>query len=350
MVRAKPLIASLPGGSRADITPSRANNLLAHRRTTGDEEAQGGRAAARHRASAPDGARRRGRAARSSSGSRSGAAAAAPTAARIRRPRPGTAADGSEAEAKKVSEGLPLSQQVGRLVVLRFAGTSEPGYVRRVLADGRAAGAILFRDNLTGPTRRRRWRAAAAAARRAPPLIMVDQEGGDIRILPWAPPARSQPRRPRRARSARTPRRPRGRCAPATSTSRSRRSATWRASRAPRSPARAFSTDFQAAAKAMAEAVRGWRAGGVAPTAKHFPGLGGATVEHRRRARDDRPPAEQIRGARPGAVQGGDRGRRPARDGRARALPGARRRADRLAVASRSSRACCATSSASTAS
>jgi beta-N-acetylhexosaminidase len=28
----------------------------------------------------------------------------------------------------------------------------------------------------------------------------------------------------------------------------------------------------------MAEAVRGWRAGGVLPTAKHFPGLGGATV------------------------------------------------------------------------
>jgi beta-N-acetylhexosaminidase len=28
----------------------------------------------------------------------------------------------------------------------------------------------------------------------------------------------------------------------------------------------------------MAAAVAGWRAGGVAPTAKHFPGLGGATV------------------------------------------------------------------------
>ena len=35
--------------------------------------------------------------------------------------------------------------------MLRFAGTSAPGYVRRVLSEGRAAGAILFRDNLTGP-------------------------------------------------------------------------------------------------------------------------------------------------------------------------------------------------------
>jgi beta-N-acetylhexosaminidase len=28
----------------------------------------------------------------------------------------------------------------------------------------------------------------------------------------------------------------------------------------------------------MADSVKGWRAAGVAPTAKHFPGLGGATV------------------------------------------------------------------------
>ena len=41
---------------------------------------------------------------------------------------------------------------------------------------------------------------------------------------------------------------------------------------------RAFSTDFQAAAEATAESVRGWRKGGVAPTAKHFPGLGGAVT------------------------------------------------------------------------
>ena len=56
-----------------------------------------------------------------------------------------------EEAARKVSEGLPLSQQVGRLVVLRFAGTRAPGYVRRRLRQGRVAGAILFRDNATSP-------------------------------------------------------------------------------------------------------------------------------------------------------------------------------------------------------
>ncbi|HET8949340.1 MAG TPA: hypothetical protein VFN44_02485, partial [Solirubrobacteraceae bacterium] len=48
-----------------------------------------------------------------------------------------------EEVARKVNEGLPLTKQVGRLVVLRFAGTSAPGYVREVLGEGRAAGAIL---------------------------------------------------------------------------------------------------------------------------------------------------------------------------------------------------------------
>jgi beta-N-acetylhexosaminidase len=41
---------------------------------------------------------------------------------------------------------------------------------------------------------------------------------------------------------------------------------------------RAFATDAGSASEAMAAAVDGWRAGGVAATAKHFPGLGGATV------------------------------------------------------------------------
>jgi beta-N-acetylhexosaminidase len=41
---------------------------------------------------------------------------------------------------------------------------------------------------------------------------------------------------------------------------------------------RSFSTSAAAAGRAVAAAVRGWRAGGVAPTAKHFPGLGGARV------------------------------------------------------------------------
>jgi beta-N-acetylhexosaminidase len=41
---------------------------------------------------------------------------------------------------------------------------------------------------------------------------------------------------------------------------------------------RAFSSDPDTAAAAVSDAVRGWHEGGVATTVKHFPGLGGATV------------------------------------------------------------------------
>jgi beta-N-acetylhexosaminidase len=41
---------------------------------------------------------------------------------------------------------------------------------------------------------------------------------------------------------------------------------------------RSFSSDSRLASNAMSSAVRGWRAGGIASTAKHFPGLGAARV------------------------------------------------------------------------
>jgi beta-N-acetylhexosaminidase len=85
-------------------------------------------------------------------------------------------------------DGLTLRQQVGQLIVLRFAGTTAPGYVREALRERRAAGAILFRDNVADPTQ---LRALTRALRRAGgrPIVAVDQEGAEIRIVPWAPPA-----------------------------------------------------------------------------------------------------------------------------------------------------------------
>src|SRR5262249_32489196 len=79
----------------------------------------------------------------------------------------------------------PLTRQAGKLVALRFAGTSAPSYVRRVLHDGHAAGAILFRDNVTGPDQLRALTAALRKSGQAAgvmPIVCVDQEGGQIRI------------------------------------------------------------------------------------------------------------------------------------------------------------------------
>ena len=162
--------------------------------------------------------------------------------------------------------------------MLRFAGTSAPGYVRDILRDGRAAGAILFRDNLLDPEQTEALTGQLRRGAAGPPLICVDQEGGEIRILPWAPPERSQAAQA----AAGTVR------ADAEASARALRAAGVNVTLAPVADVasvpgaalagRAFATGFGTAAQAIADSVRGWREGGVAPTVKHFPGLGGATV------------------------------------------------------------------------
>jgi beta-N-acetylhexosaminidase len=172
---------------------------------------------------------------------------------------------------------LTLQQQVGQLIVLRFAGTTAPGYVRDALHERRAAGVILFRDNVTAPEQ---LQALAAQLRRAGgrPVVAVDQEGGEVRILPWAPPAASAPEQAA-AGSVRDD---------ANAAASALRDAGITLSLAPVGDVpnvagsalggRAFSNDPKAVSDAMTAAVGGWRAGGIAATAKHFPGLGGATV------------------------------------------------------------------------
>jgi beta-N-acetylhexosaminidase len=172
---------------------------------------------------------------------------------------------------------LTLRQQVGQLIVLRFAGTTAPDYVREALRERRAAGAILFHDNVVDPAQ---VRALTGALRRAGgrPIVALDQEGGKIRIVPWAPPAASAPEQAA-AGSVR---------ADAAAAAAVLRRLGVTVSLAPVGDVpsvadaalgeRAFATDTGSASEAMAAAVQGWRAGGIAATAKHFPGLGGATV------------------------------------------------------------------------
>ena len=174
-------------------------------------------------------------------------------------------------------EALSLEKQVGKLVVLRFNGTEVPTYVRRVLRNGWASGAILFRVNITSPEQLRRVTKslnAAGKASGATPIVCTDQEGGVIRNVVWAPPAAAQ--------SSQVP----GRDAKAAA--QALKAAGINVSLAPVADVpsvsgaamdgREFSRDPQRAASATKAAIGGWLAGGVLPTAKHFPGLGGATV------------------------------------------------------------------------
>src|SRR5262249_50726163 len=152
-----------------------------------------------------------------------------------------------------------------------------PSYVRRVLHDGHAAGAILFRDNVTVPDQLRALTTAlrkSGKAAGAMPIVCVDQEGGEIRIVPWAPPANA----------------PAGQAPPsaARAPGNALRGLGINVALAPVADvpsvpgavmeSRAFSRSPQRTASAVSAAIKGWRAAGVAPTVKHFPGLGATTV------------------------------------------------------------------------
>jgi beta-N-acetylhexosaminidase len=181
-----------------------------------------------------------------------------------------------EVPPEEAVERLSLEQQVGRMVILRFAGTEAPEYVTRALREGRAAGVILFRDNLVDPEQ---LRALTRSLRHAAPsvLICVDQEGGEIRIVPWAEPERAAPEQQAWG-SVREDSRAAGR---------DLREAGINVTLGPVADVptegsvmtnRAFTSDPEGAVAAVAESVAGWREAGVGTTVKHFPGLGGASI------------------------------------------------------------------------
>ena len=171
---------------------------------------------------------------------------------------------------------LTLRQQVGQVLVLAFAGTQAPDYVLRALREGRVAGVILFGGNVSGPPQVRALTASLqrASGRRA--LVMTDQEGGQFHILPWAAPSDGEADQTTPAQAA----------AQARAAARDLRAVGVNVTLAPVADvgrpgsalaARTFPGGARQVASSVAAAVRAYRAGGVAATAKHFPGLGAAT-------------------------------------------------------------------------
>src|SRR5438067_7644332 len=87
---------------------------------------------------------------------------------------------------------MPLSRQIGELLVISFPAPGVPSYAKRALRQGRAGGVVLFRGNATTPAAMQSVTSAVQRAGRHQVLICVDQEGGPLRILPWAAPALAQ--------------------------------------------------------------------------------------------------------------------------------------------------------------
>jgi beta-N-acetylhexosaminidase len=181
------------------------------------------------------------------------------------------------AGAVKAAKGLSLQRQIGELLMISFRGTTAPEYVRRALRQGRAAGVILFRGNAPSPASTRALTSSLQRAGQRRVLIAADQEGGAIRILPWAFPAPSQGNMPVPSEAARQ----------AKAAARDLRRAGVNVTLAPVADVggpgsvmsgRAFPGGGTDVSALTAAAIRGYRGTGVAATLKHFPGLGQATT------------------------------------------------------------------------
>jgi beta-N-acetylhexosaminidase len=172
-----------------------------------------------------------------------------------------------------------LARAVGQKIVTRMAGTQPSPRLLERVRRGRVGGVILFADNARTPAQLARATGAlqAAAARGANPplLIVVDQEGGDVRRLRWAPPQRSAAELGERPLTAARQGELAGRAlrrvginldlAPVLDVPAVRHSFLG---------TRAFGRTPGAVARAACAFAAGVRRSGVLTTAKHFPGLG----------------------------------------------------------------------------
>ena len=162
---------------------------------------------------------------------------------------------------------LSLREQVGQTLVSSFDGTEPPGYLRRRLRAGETASVILFGRNIAGAAALRSITRELDGA-----LVMADQEGGEIRTVAFAAPVDGQPQQVD----------PGGEAARA---ARDLKAVGVNVNLAPVADVgvsgsalagRTFGGDESQVAGSVRAAVTAYRRGGVAATAKHFPGLGRA--------------------------------------------------------------------------
>jgi beta-N-acetylhexosaminidase len=173
---------------------------------------------------------------------------------------------------------LSLRQQVGQLTISSFPGNRPPPYIRRRLRAGETAGVILFGFNAGPPAQWRRLTMALQRSAHYGALVMIDQEGGDIRTIDWAGPAAGQPLQGSPALVRRTAR----------AAAQQLETAGVNVNLAPVADvpegpsaalrSRAFAGDAAAIADRTRAAIEGTRTARLAATAKHFPGLGRAVV------------------------------------------------------------------------
>lgn len=180
---------------------------------------------------------------------------------------------------------LTSAQLAGQRIVLGFQSTRPSGATVRLIRAGSVAGVILFADNLPSRAVGRRLIHRLQAIKRPPGLgdpllVMTDQEGGLVKRVDGAPSASAQEMGVRRASFSR---------AQGRDTASNLRSLGINVDLAPvldvarpggtiAATDRGFGSSAAAVAATAVPFAAGLQAGGVAATAKHFPGLGAARL------------------------------------------------------------------------
>ncbi len=192
--------------------------------------------------------------------------------------------DGSAPQAKpSLASTLPLPQLAGERLIAGVPGTGVPPKLRAAIHRGELAGVVLFAANFPDRAAGRRLIARLQAIRRppalrAPLLIMVDQEGGQVKRVDGAPTASAQEMGERGGSFSRH----QGR-----RTAANLRQLGVNVDLAPvldvgrpggviAETERSFGTTAKRVAATAVPFAEGLQAGGVAATAKHFPGFGAA--------------------------------------------------------------------------
>lgn len=179
---------------------------------------------------------------------------------------------------------LPAPHLAGERIVAGFDGTEVPPALVRAIGAGEVAGVILFADNLPSRAAARRLTASLQRIRRPrrlrdPLLIMVDQEGGEVKRLAGAPSASAAQMGARGGAFSR---------GQGERTAAGLRGAGFNVDLAPvldvarpggviAATGRGFGATPATVTATAVPFAEGLEAGGVAATAKHFPGLGAAT-------------------------------------------------------------------------
>jgi beta-N-acetylhexosaminidase len=190
------------------------------------------------------------------------------------------------APATASASGPTIAQLIGQKLVVRMEGTTPSADLLGRIRRGEVGGVILFGSNVTTATALKtltsKLRAAAAAGGQPRLLIAVDQEGGSVKRIPWAPPTLSPPQMGALGSNAIA--QSQGAAtgsalrdlginvdfAPVADVPASTSSFMYRAGRT-------FSFNFSRTAWLANAFAKGLRARGVVPTLKHFPGIGFAT-------------------------------------------------------------------------